>query len=111
MTSQQGKWREDQVLIICPGSQTTLAQLGCHELTLPAHRIPTRMFKDPENPGYLPFHTYRRKKSNEGGANSAAPKEGDDDNDDEYEWVEDHDSAEGAIYPMQGTCRMELAGW
>lgn len=89
MSNQQGKWREEQVLVICPGSQTTMAQLGCSELTPPAHRIPTRMFKDEDGRNYRPYLTYKRKKSN-------ATK------DDEWEYVEDRDGVEGAIYPMQG---------
>ena len=131
MASQQAKWREDQILIICPGSQTTMAQLGCHELTPPAYRIPTRMFRDPSGPGWRPYHTYRRKKnatngtasaaaatatatatvsattetaadaagSNGGDAPDAKPASG---QDAEYEDVEDPDSVEGAVYPLQG---------
>lgn len=86
MSSQTGKWREDQVLVVCPGSQTTLAQLGCNELTPPAFRFPTRMFKDPDSDAWRPHHTYKRKKE---GA-------------DEWEYVEDTDSTEGAVYPIQG---------
>jgi actin-related protein 9 len=88
MSSQTGKWREEQVLVICPGSQTTLAQLGCNELTPPAHRFPTRMFRAPDSDGWRPYHTYKRRK--EGGA------------EDEWEYVEDVDSVEGAVYPIQG---------
>ncbi|KAI0402819.1 actin-like ATPase domain-containing protein [Xylaria palmicola] len=95
MSNQQGKWREDQVLVVCPGSQTTMAQLGCSELTLPAHRIPTRMFKDEDGDRFLPYYTFKRKKSD------AAPADGTKD-EDEWEYVEDRDSLEGAIYPMQG---------
>ncbi|RYP28128.1 hypothetical protein DL767_007346 [Monosporascus sp. MG133] len=112
MASQQGKWREDQVLVICPGSQTTMAQLGCSELTPPAHRIPTRMFRDEDGTGYLPYHTYKRKKTTAGGrgaASAAATNEMPDAGDakpasveDDYEFVEDRDSVEGAIYPIQG---------
>ncbi|KAL1843310.1 hypothetical protein VTJ49DRAFT_2127 [Mycothermus thermophilus] len=87
MSSQTGKWREEQVLVICPGSQTTLAQLGCNELTPPAHRFPTRMFRDPDSDAWRPYHTYKRRK--EGGA------------EDEWEYVEDVDSVEGAVYPLQ----------
>mgnify|MGYP002621183060 CR=1 FL=1 len=97
MSGQSGKWREDQVLVICPGSQTTLAQLGCNELTPPARRFPTRMFRDPEDPSkWRPYHTYKRKKEGTTG-------EGEDK--DEWEWVEDVDSIEGAVYPMQGESR------
>ncbi|KAK8079917.1 chromatin remodeling complex subunit [Apiospora hydei] len=99
MSGQQGKWKEEQVLVICPGSQTTLAQLGCNELTLPSHRLPTRMFKDPDTDDYLPYHTYKRKKATaaaNGGGDAAKPED-----DDEFEYVEDRDSSEGAIYPIQ----------
>ncbi|GAB1316710.1 Actin-like protein arp9 [Madurella fahalii] len=89
MSSQTGKWREEQVLIICPGSQTTLAQLGCNELTPPAFRFPTRMFKDVDSDNWRPHHTYKRKKEGSGAG------------DDEWEYVEDTDSTEGAVYPIQ----------
>jgi actin-related protein 9 len=94
MSSQTGKWREEQVLVICPGSQTTLAQLGCNELTPPAHRFPTRMFRDEESPDdWRPYRTYRRKKETPG--QSGGEKE-------EWEYVEDVDSVEGAVYPLKG---------
>ncbi|OHE98802.1 hypothetical protein CORC01_05891 [Colletotrichum orchidophilum] len=99
MSTQTGKFREDQVLIICPGSKTTMAQLGCGELTPPVHRIPTRMFKDAETDEWRPFHTFKRKKAN---ANVVLAIDGPRTDDDEYEWVEDTDSDEGAVYPMQG---------
>ncbi|KAI4603181.1 Actin-like protein arp9 (SWI/SNF complex component arp9) [Pestalotiopsis sp. 9143b] len=98
MSSQQGKWREEQVLIICPGSQTTMAQLGCAELTPPASRIPTRMFKDPETGEYLPHHTFKRKKAT--ATNGAEDVKSSDE--DDYEYVEDRDSVEGAVYPIVG---------
>ncbi|KAF4825174.1 SWI/SNF and RSC complexes subunit arp9 [Colletotrichum tropicale] len=99
MSTQTGKFREDQVLIICPGSQTTMAQLGCGELTPPVHRMPTRMFKDEETGEWRPFHTFKRKKA---GANGALAIDGPRTEEDDYEWVEDTDSSEGAIYPLQG---------
>ncbi|KAI0417390.1 actin-like ATPase domain-containing protein [Xylaria grammica] len=98
MSNQQGKWREDQILVICPGSQTTMAQLGCSELTPPAHRIPTRMFKD-EGDEYRPYYTYKRKKT-EKKTETAASTDGVNE-DDEWEYVEDRDSVEGAVYPIQ----------
>lgn len=101
MSSQQGKWREEQVLVICPGSQTTMAQLGCAELTPPAYRIPTRMFKDEESGEYLPYFTFKRKKvrAGNGDVNGAEDLKTDED---DYEYVEDRDSVEGAIYPIVG---------
>ncbi|KAI1852521.1 hypothetical protein JX265_012980 [Neoarthrinium moseri] len=106
MSSQQGKWREEQVLIICPGSKTTMAQLGCGELTPPAHRIPTRMFKDDETGEYLPYHTFKRKKN--GAANGA---EGTKLDEDDYEYVEDRDSVEGAVYPIVGGRIVNMAAF
>lgn len=109
MASQQSKWREEMVLVICPGSQTTMAQLGCNELTPPTHRFPTRVFKDPSGAGsgYRPYHTYRRKKATAGSggaaaAAAAAANETTASNEDDYEDVEDPDNVEGAIYPLQG---------
>ncbi|KAK3898017.1 actin-like protein ARP9 [Staphylotrichum tortipilum] len=104
MSSQTGKWREEQVLIICPGSQTTLAQLGCNELTLPAHRFATRMFRDEDSDNWRPHRTVkRRKEESEGGGGSegAKGKGGKGKEGDEWEWVEDTDSVEGAVYPIQ----------
>lgn len=95
MSGSGAKFREEQVLVICPGSQTTLAQMGVAELSPPTHRFPTRMFPDPEKSNsYLPNHTYKRKKPKPTGEDH--PRE------DEWEWVEDSDSTEGAIYPIVG---------
>ncbi|KAF3360914.1 hypothetical protein VdG1_04779 [Verticillium dahliae VDG1] len=93
MSSQTGKFRDDQILVICPGSHTTMAQLGCGELTPPAHRIPTRMFKDSDSDEWRPYHTYKRKKARTDNAPASGAE-------DEYEWVEDTDSDEGAVYPI-----------
>ena len=84
--SSSGKWREEQILIICPGSCTTMAQLGCNELTPPVHRFPTRMFKDGDE--WRPYYTYQRKRIVDGVETE--------------EWVEDVDSDEGAIRPIEG---------
>ncbi|KAK9435144.1 Actin-like protein [Metarhizium brunneum] len=86
MSSSQAKWREEQILIICPGSRTTMAQLGCVELTPPMHRIPTRMFKDGDE--WRPYHTFQRSKVVNGV--------------EQQEWVEDVDENKGATYPIQG---------
>ena len=100
MSTQTGKWREEQILIICPGSQTTMAQLGCAELTLPVYRFPTRMFRDEDSDDWRPYHTYKRKKTvasaASGAIGSGLPE------DEEWEYVEDPDSAEDAVYPLEG---------
>ncbi|KAF5019209.1 hypothetical protein F66182_8783 [Fusarium sp. NRRL 66182] len=85
MSSTAGKWREEQVLIICPGSRTTMAQLGCSELTPPARRMPTRMFKEGEQ--WAPYHKTKRTTTVNGV--------------EEDEWVEDIDEDKGAVYPIQ----------
>ncbi len=103
MSSQTGKWREEQVLIICPGSQTTLAQLGCNELTPPAHRFATRMFRDEDSDDWRPHRTVKRRKEKEEGVVEEGKKgKGGKGAEDEWEWVEDTDSVEGAVYPIQG---------
>jgi actin-related protein 9 len=136
MSSQTGKWREEQVLVVCPGSQTTLAQLGCNELTPPIHRFPTRMFRDVDSEsesgpgGWRAYHTYKRKKKvarGAGGAaggaggngvgaaaaggngNAGAGGGGEGANGEEWEYVEDMDSAEGAVYPIQGRFTLLLS--
>ncbi|KAF4979871.1 hypothetical protein FZEAL_4005 [Fusarium zealandicum] len=85
MSTTAGKWREEQVLIVCPGSRTTLAQLGCSELTPPVRRMPTRMFKDGDQ--WAPYHRTKRTTIVNGA--------------EEDEWVEDMDEEEGAVYPIQ----------
>lgn len=80
--------------MICPGSSTTMAQLGCSELTPPSKRFPTRMFWDADATFWRPYRTYTRKKKVEGAMNGDA--------DEEEEIVEDPDSAEGAVYPLRG---------
>jgi actin-related protein 9 len=95
MSATLGKWKEEQILIICPGSQTTMAQLGCGELTPPALRIPTRMFQDEETGEWMANHVEKRRRAtaNGNGAGSGT---------DEWEYIEDPDSTEGATYPIQG---------
>ncbi|KAM0202876.1 hypothetical protein ACHAPI_001044 [Fusarium lateritium] len=87
MSGTAGKWREEQVLIICPGSRTTMAQLGCSELTPPARRMPTRMFKQGEQ--WAPYHKTKRTTIVNGV--------------EEEEWLEDVDEDEGAVYPIEGS--------
>lgn len=92
MSGTAGKWREEQVLIICPGSRTTMAQLGCSELTPPARRMPTRMFKEGEH--WAPYHKTKRTAIVNGV--------------EEEEWLEDVDEDEGAVYPIEGSYSQPL---
>lgn len=92
MASAAGKWREEQVLIICPGSRTTMAQLGCGELTPPMHRLPTRMFRDGDE--WRPYYTFRRTKMVDGV--------------EQEEWVEDVDGDTDAVWPIEGMEKFSL---
>lgn len=81
-----------------------MAQLGCSELTPPSQRFPTRMFKDEQTGAWRPYHTVKRKKDNPRSANGGAhtsPVDGAK-AEEEYEFVEDPDSSEGAVYPIRG---------
>lgn len=81
-----------------------MAQLGCSELTPPSQRFPTRMFKDEQTGGWRPYHTVKRKKNNVLASNGGAQAEAVDGvkAEGEYEFVEDPDSSEGAVYPIRG---------
>jgi actin-related protein 9 len=72
------------------------------------------MFRDEETGGWRPYYTYKREKKksslvagpgsgsgSNGNANGAA-QNGDQKDEEEWEIVEDPDSTEGAVYPMQG---------
>lgn len=89
-----------------------MAQLGCSELTPPSQRFPTRMFKDEETGEWRPYHTYKRKKKSLASLNGDSAQNGEDakKDGDEWEFVEDPDSDEGAIYPMQGR-PLEVGFW
>lgn len=82
-----------------------MAQLGCSELTPPSQRFPTRMFKDEDTGDWRPYFTYKRPKKSVGGPNGSAAQSGDGaakKEEEEWEYVEDPDCDEGAVYPMQG---------
>ncbi|EED14212.1 chromatin remodeling complex subunit (Arp9), putative [Talaromyces stipitatus ATCC 10500] len=57
------QFKDEHVLLIAPGSQTTLAQLGLPESFTPAsHRFPTRMFPAEKKGEYEPFKIREKKK-------------------------------------------------
>ncbi|KAI7293672.1 hypothetical protein KC315_g19280, partial [Hortaea werneckii] len=93
-------FRDDQLFIIAPGSETTLAQLGLPESFTPArYHVRSRMFPA-ENPGEFEPVKIRRKEKPavNGAANEEQPKPQEDA---ENEWEEDHISEEGAIWPIR----------
>ncbi|KAN0106193.1 hypothetical protein V8E51_009069 [Hyaloscypha variabilis] len=97
-------FRDDQILIIAPGSQTTLAQLGLPESFTPAsHRFPTRVFPAPDGKTFEPFKIRSRKKEaviNGADVEMGGTGEAKADDDDE-ELIELPDDNEGAIYPLK----------
>lgn len=104
-------YKEEHILIIAPGSQTTLAQLGLPESFTPAKfRFSSRMFLAPDGKTYEPHKIRSRKK--EPVANGAVTNGVDVemggttdphlDGDDDEELVEDTEDDDGAIYPIKG---------
>ncbi|KAI1004725.1 hypothetical protein K3495_g3492 [Podosphaera aphanis] len=91
-------FKDEHILIIAPGSQTTLAQLGLPESFTPAsHRFPTRMFKAPDGKTWEPYRVCERPKKQIDGdvASSSSPKS------QEMELVEFMDEDEGAVWPLK----------
>ncbi|KAI9886845.1 MAG: Actin-like protein arp9 (SWI/SNF complex component arp9) [Watsoniomyces obsoletus] len=111
-TDEMPAFKDEHLLIIAPGSQTTLAQLGLPESLTPArHRFPTRMFLPPAGSGWEP-HKVREKRvpkptsnGTTGDVATGAHKKSDEANGDveefEIEYEEDTESDEGAVYPIQ----------
>lgn len=96
-------FRDDAILLIAPGSQTTLAQLGLPESFTPAAlRLPTRMFLAPDEKTFEPYKVKSRKKVviNDGDVDMAGS---DSKTDEDDELIELPDDDEGAIYPLKGT--------
>ncbi|RYN36030.1 hypothetical protein AA0119_g5129 [Alternaria tenuissima] len=99
-------FKDDQIIIIAPGSETTVAQLGLPESFTPARlRVRSRMFPAEKEGEFEPYKI--RRKQDQPAATNGEPKdesqeekkpaEGDDD----VVWEEDRVSEEGAIWPIQ----------
>lgn len=98
-------FKDEHILIVAPGSQTTLAQLGLPESFTPAsHRIPTRVFPAPDGKSFEPYKIRSRKKADAtNGADVAMGGTGEAKTDeDEEELIELPEDDEGAIYPLKG---------
>ncbi|PNS17196.1 hypothetical protein CAC42_7250 [Sphaceloma murrayae] len=101
-------FKDGELLIIQPGSQTTLAQLGLPESLTPArYRIRSCMFPA-EKPGqYEPNKVRRKTKSSTNGAKAegdvkiASAPAGSTAEEEEPEYEEDFESEEGAIWPIR----------
>jgi len=96
-------FRDEHVLLIAPGSQTTLAQLGLPESFTPAaHRFPTRMFLAPDEKSYEPYKIRSRTKIIANGADTEMGGTDGKVEEDIEELIELPDDDEGAIYPLKG---------
>lgn len=93
-------FKDENILIIAPGSQTTLAQLGLPEsFSSPSHRFPTRMFPAPDGKKWEPYLIRERvKKPLDGNTAISGTAETQ-----ETELVEYIDEDEGAVWPIKGT--------
>ncbi|WPG99460.1 Hypothetical protein R9X50_00227400 [Acrodontium crateriforme] len=103
-------FRDDQVMIIAPGSETTLAQLGLPESFTPARfRFRSRMFPAETEGEYEPVKIRRKQKApkpapaapTNGESTNADQRKADEDDDGE-EWEADRISEEGAVWPIRG---------
>ncbi|KAJ0419192.1 actin-domain-containing protein [Aspergillus carlsbadensis] len=69
-------FKDEHILIIAPGSQVTLAQLGLPESFTPArYRFPTRMFPAEKKGEYEPYKIRERRQEVKVANGSDAPKE------------------------------------
>lgn len=97
-------FKDENILIIAPGTQTTLAQLGLPESFTPAsHRFPTRVFLAPDGKSFEPHKVRSRKKEVVNNGDVAIQGTGEGSGVDEEEFFEDPEDEEGAIYPLKGT--------
>ncbi|KFZ12593.1 hypothetical protein V502_07026 [Pseudogymnoascus sp. VKM F-4520 (FW-2644)] len=100
-------FKDEHILIIAPGSLTTLAQLGLPESFTPAStKVRTRMFPAGEGK-WEPYKINEVKKATPPAANGAevtmdgtGDEEKKEDNEPEPEFEEDLESNEGAVYPL-----------
>ncbi|KIW08081.1 uncharacterized protein PV09_01021 [Verruconis gallopava] len=94
-------FKDDQILIFAPGSQTTLAQLGIPESLTPAQlRIRSRMFRGEQPDKWEPFKVREREPSAANGAKQEdADANGAQSNETEY--YEDQETEEGAVWPIK----------
>ncbi|KAF2724533.1 actin-like ATPase domain-containing protein [Polychaeton citri CBS 116435] len=107
-------WRDEQIFVICPGSQTSLAQLGLPESLAPAtYRFRSRMFPAQKQGEYEAIKIRRKQKDvkrdpqqqqQQGQTQQTYPQVNGDSgagHEEESEWEEDHISEDGAIWPIQ----------
>lgn len=92
-------FKDENILIIAPGSQTTLAQLGLPESFTPAqHRFRSRVFLNEDGKTYDP-HKLVKKESEQTTSDGDVEMSGIPGED---VYIENPDDEEGAIWPLKG---------
>ncbi|KAH8732519.1 hypothetical protein GQ44DRAFT_821784 [Phaeosphaeriaceae sp. PMI808] len=101
-------FKDDQIIIIAPGSETTIAQLGLPESFTPGKlRFRSRMFPAEKEGEYEPYKIRRKdgkpaqptsETNGEAQDDAKPPTDGDEE---DITWEEDRISEEGAIWPIQ----------
>ncbi|PVH93985.1 hypothetical protein DM02DRAFT_618913 [Periconia macrospinosa] len=101
-------FKDDQIIIIAPGSETTVAQLGLPESFTPARlRVRSRMFAAEKDGEWEPFKVRRRQNHTKpvdapgAEATAAAADTTTANGGDEPEYEEDRVTDEGAVWPIQ----------
>lgn len=103
--SKMPPFKDENILIIAPGSQTTLAQLGLPEsFTPPTHRFPSRMFPSPDGKTFEPYKIQAKKKATTGDGDVVMEGAEANGEEEDEELLEYPDDDEGAIYPLKGEC-------
>ncbi|SZF00508.1 unnamed protein product [Blumeria hordei] len=93
-------FKDEHILIIAPGSQTTMAQLGLPEsFTPPSHRFPTRMFRAPDGKTWEP--QFIREQQKENAECDVVMVNTADERDQSTESTEESDSTEEAVWPLK----------
>ncbi|KAF2730822.1 hypothetical protein EJ04DRAFT_499833 [Polyplosphaeria fusca] len=108
-------FKDDQIIVIEPGSETTLAQLGLAESLTPARlRVRSRMFPAEKAGEWEPYKVRRRSDLPEKAAQTESVANGDGEkktingDEDEVVYEEDRVSEEGAVWPIQ---EGRIANW
>ncbi|CAI6339956.1 unnamed protein product [Periconia digitata] len=102
-------FKDDQIIIIAPGSETTVAQLGLPESFTPARlRVRSRMFAAEKDGEWEPFKVRRRQPKPAAAADATTstttvppPDATAANGDDDLEYEEDRITEDGAVWPIQ----------
>jgi actin-related protein 9 len=104
-------FKDEHILIVAPGSQTTLAQLGLPEsFTQAQRRFPTRMFPAPDGKTYEPYKIRPKKKDATAKADTEMGGVSEEKTEEEEELEEVPEDDEGAVWPLKGA-RYNAVSW